>query len=166
MGDGVRIGVQGCALAVPHRKSGNNGVAAHGLIHAAAPLKGFDIGSKARGRFAQDIDDGCQRRPCPSRSDGASSAAGTPPDGSSAGRVCIAAGTHGDEMMGQLIVYLVQQRIGEHPDAPRHGGFLPHAQPARSGHRRASGASGTRLDMNRAFPARRTARRLNTCAIR
>ncbi len=41
------------------------------------------------------------------------------PDGSSVGRVCIATGTHGDEMMGQLIIYLVQQRIGEHPDALR-----------------------------------------------
>ena len=29
------------------------------------------------------------------------------PDGESVGRVCIATGTHGDEMMGQLIVYLV-----------------------------------------------------------
>ena len=41
------------------------------------------------------------------------------PDGESVGRVCIATGTHGDEMMGQLIVYLVQQRIAAHPDALR-----------------------------------------------
>ena len=45
------------------------------------------------------------------------------PDGESVGRVCIATGTHGDEMMGQLIVYLVQQRIAAHPDALRGTGF-------------------------------------------
>ena len=75
------------------------------------------------------------------------------PDGSSAGRVCIATGTHGDEMMGQLIIYLVQQRIGEHPDALRGTvDFYPMLNPLGLDIGERLVPSGTRLDMNRAFP--------------
>ena len=75
------------------------------------------------------------------------------PDGSSAGRVCIATGTHGDEMMGQLIIYLVQQRIGEHPDALRGTvDFYPMLYPLGLYIGERLVPSGTRLDMNRAFP--------------
>ena len=75
------------------------------------------------------------------------------PDGSSAGRVCIATGTHGDEMMGQLIIYLVQQHIGEHPDALRGTvDFYPMLNPLGLDIGERLVPSGTRLDMNRAFP--------------
>ena len=69
-------------------------------------------------------------------------------------------------MMGQLIIYLVQQRIGEHPDAFAARWIYPMLNPLGLDIGERLVPSGTRLDMNRAFPARRTARRLNTCAIR
>ena len=75
------------------------------------------------------------------------------PDGESVGRVCIATGTHGDEMMGQLIVYLVQQRIAAHPDALRGTvDFYPMLNPLGLDIGERMVPSGTRLDMNRAFP--------------
>lgn len=38
------------------------------------------------------------------------------PEGASAGRICIATGIHGDEMLGQLIVFGVAQRIMAQPE--------------------------------------------------
>ena len=80
-------------------------------VHAAAPLKGFTP-EKERvillktlttvASVALPIEERWSIKRCRYA-----------PDGESVGRVCIATGTHGDEMMGQLIVYLVQQRISE-----------------------------------------------------
>ena len=84
-------------------------------VHAAAPLKGFTP-EKERvillktlttvASVALPIEERWSIKRCRYA-----------PDGESVGRVCIATGTHGDEMMGQLIVYLVQQRIAAHPGA-------------------------------------------------
>ena len=125
MGDGVCIGCKGARLAVSIANRETTGAAAHGLIHAAAPLKGLISFQKERvvllktlttvASVALPIEERWSIKRCRYA-----------PDGSSAGRVCIATGTHGDEMMGQLIGSL---DIGER--------LVP---------------SGTRLDMNRAFP--------------
>ena len=56
-------------------------------------------------------------------------------------------------MMGQLIIYLVQQRISEHPDALRGTvDFYPMLNPLGLDIGERLVPSGTRLDMNRAFP--------------
>ena len=75
------------------------------------------------------------------------------PEGESVGRVCIAAGTHGDEMMGQLIVYSIQQRIAAQPEA-LHGvvDLYPMLNPLGLDISQRLVPSGIRLDMNRAFP--------------
>ena len=152
MGDGVRIGCKSARSAVPIANRETTGAAAHGLIHAAAPLKGLISFQKERvvllktlttvASVALPIEERWSIKRCRYA-----------PDGSSAGRVCIAAGTHGDEMMGQLIIYLVQQRIGEHPDALRGTvDFYPMLNPLGLDIGERLVPSGTRLDMNRAFP--------------
>ena len=152
MGDGVRIGCKSARLAVPIANRETTGAAAHGLIHAAAPLKGLISFQKERvvllktlttvASVALPIEERWSIKRCRYA-----------PDGSSAGRVCIATGTHGDEMMGQLIIYLVQQRIGEHPDVLRGTvDFYPMLNPLGLDIGERLVPSGTRLDMNRAFP--------------
>ena len=152
MGDGVRIGCKGARLAVPIANRETTGAAAHGLIHAAAPLKDLISFQKERvvllktlttvASVALPIEERWSIKRCRYA-----------PDGSSVGRVCIATGTHGDEMMGQLIIYLVQQRIGEHPDALRGTvDFYPMLNPLGLDIGERLVPSGTRLDMNRAFP--------------
>lgn len=73
--------------------------------------------------------------------------------GGGAGRLCIATGIHGDEMMGQLIVYDVARRI---MDAPEHlrgtVDIYPMLNPLGLDIGERMVPSGTRLDMNRAFP--------------
>ncbi len=68
-------------------------------------------------------------------------------------RLCIATGIHGDEMMGQLIVYGVAQRIMAHQEA-LHGivDIYPMLNPLGMDIGERMVPSGTRLDMNRAFP--------------
>ncbi len=112
MGDGVHIGCKVAYPAIPplaNRKS-------QGAVGSCrSPFEGLVSFEKEKVILLKTLTT-VPASPCPSRSDGASSAAGTPPT-ASVGRVCIATGTHGDEIMGQLIVYLVQQRIADHPDA-------------------------------------------------
>lgn len=68
-------------------------------------------------------------------------------------RVCIATGVHGDEMMGQLVVYDVAQRIMKQPEN-LHGTIdvYPMINPLGLDIGERMVPSGTRLDMNRAFP--------------
>ena len=74
-------------------------------------------------------------------------------EGASAGRVCIATGTHGDEMMGQLIVYRIEQRIAADPNALNGVvDFYPMLNPLGLDIAHRMVPSATRLDMNRAFP--------------
>ena len=74
-------------------------------------------------------------------------------EGASAGRVCIATGTHGDEMMGQLIVYRIEQRIAANPNALNGVvDFYPMLNPLGLDIAHRMVPSATRLDMNRAFP--------------
>ena len=76
-------------------------------------------------------------------------------EGESAGRLCIATGIHGDEMMGQLIVFGVARRIMAQPEH-LHGivDIYPMLNPLGldSGSRMVP--STAQLDMNRAFPGR------------
>ena len=68
-------------------------------------------------------------------------------------RLCIATGTHGDEVMGQLILFGIAQRIKSHPDAL--SGTLdlyPMLNPLGLDLNERMVPSQTRLDMNRAFP--------------
>lgn len=73
-------------------------------------------------------------------------------DGAS-GRLCIATGIHGDEKMGQLVVYDVAQRIKRSPEH-LHGvvDIYPMLNPLGLDLGERTVPSGTRLDMNRAFP--------------
>ena len=68
-------------------------------------------------------------------------------------RVCIATGVHGDEMMGQLVVYDIAQRIMKQPEN-LHGTIdvYPMLNPLGLDIGERMVPSGTRLDMNRAFP--------------
>lgn len=77
------------------------------------------------------------------------------PDGESKGRVCIATGIHGDEIMGQLIVYGVVRRIMAEPQN-LHGivDVYPMLNPLGLDIGERMVPSTTRLDMNRAFPGR------------
>ena len=70
-----------------------------------------------------------------------------------AGRLCIATGIHGDERMGQLIVYNVAQRIQKEPQH-LHGvvDVYPMLNPLGLDLGERTVPSGNRLDMNRAFP--------------
>ena len=76
----------------------------------------------------------------------------TPAQGA-VGRVCIATGIHGDEMMGQLIVYGVVSRIMEQQEH-LHGvvDVYPMLNPLGLDVGERLVPLGTRLDMNRAFP--------------
>lgn len=69
------------------------------------------------------------------------------------GRLCIATGIHGDERMGQLIVYDVAQRIQREPQH-LHGivDIYPMLNPLGLDLCERTVPSGNRLDMNRAFP--------------
>lgn len=69
------------------------------------------------------------------------------------GRLCIATGIHGDERMGQLIVYDVAQRIMREPHH-LHGtvDIYPMLNPLGLDLGERTVPSGNRLDMNRAFP--------------
>lgn len=69
------------------------------------------------------------------------------------GRLCIATGIHGDERMGQLIVYDVAQRIMREPQH-LHGtvDIYPMLNPLGLDLGERTVPSGNRLDMNRAFP--------------
>ena len=68
-------------------------------------------------------------------------------------RVCNATGVHGDEMMGQLVVYDVAQRIMKQPEN-LHGtiDIYPMINPLGLDIGERMVPSGTHLDMNRAFP--------------
>lgn len=74
-------------------------------------------------------------------------------DDGAAGRLCIATGIHGDERMGQLIVYDVAQRIQKEPQH-LHGtvDIYPMLNPLGLDLGERTVPSGNRLDMNRAFP--------------
>ena len=75
------------------------------------------------------------------------------PEEGGGGRVCIAAGIHGDEMMGQLICYEVAARILKEPD--RLAGVVdiyPMLNPLGLDIGERMVPVGTRLDMNLAFP--------------
>ncbi len=77
------------------------------------------------------------------------------PQGKSAGRLCIAAGTHGDEMMGQLICFGVAERIQQEPE--RLSGTVdiyPMLNPLGLDIAERMVPVGNRLDMNLAFPGR------------
>ncbi len=75
------------------------------------------------------------------------------PEGEPKGRVCIAAGIHGDEMMGQLICYEVGARIRSEPE--KLAGIVdiyPMLNPLGLDIGERMVPVGTRLDMNLAFP--------------
>lgn len=77
------------------------------------------------------------------------------PDSSSKGRVCIATGIHGDEMMGQYIVYHIAQRIRKNPNALLGTVDLyPMLNPLGLDILERTAPTGTQLDMNRSFPGR------------
>ncbi len=75
------------------------------------------------------------------------------PEDGGAGRVCIVTGIHGDEMMGQLIVFGIARRI---MDAQEHlhgiVDIYPMLNPLGLDIGERLVPSGTRLDMNRSFP--------------
>ncbi len=79
------------------------------------------------------------------------------PETGAKGRVCIAAGIHGDEMMGQLICYEVALRIQKEPDCL--AGVVdiyPMLNPLGLDIGERMVPVGTRLDMNLAFPGSET----------
>ena len=75
------------------------------------------------------------------------------PEGESAGRICIATGIHGDEMLGQLILFGVAQRITAQPDH-LHGtvDLYPMLNPLGLDIGERMTPMMNHLDMNRAFP--------------
>ena len=76
-------------------------------------------------------------------------------DGAAAGRLCIVTGIHGDEMMGQLIVFGVANRIMAQPEH-LHGivDIYPMLNPLGLDCGSRMVPSTAQLDMNRAFPGR------------
>ena len=75
------------------------------------------------------------------------------PESASAGRLCIAAGTHGDEMMGQLVCFQVAERIQREPQHLRGVvDIYPMLNPLGLDIAERMVPVGTRLDMNLAFP--------------
>lgn len=74
-------------------------------------------------------------------------------DDNAGGRLCLATGIHGDERMGQLIVYDVAQRIMQSPQH-LHGtvDIYPMLNPLGLDLGERTVPFGNRLDMNRAFP--------------
>ena len=77
------------------------------------------------------------------------------PEGASAARLCIATGIHGDEMMGQLIVFGVANHIMSKPEC-LHGivDIYPMLNPLGLDCGSRMVPSTAQLDMNRAFPGR------------
>ena len=75
------------------------------------------------------------------------------PEGESAGRICIATGIHGDEMLGQLILFGVAQRITAQPEH-LHGtvDLYPMLNPLGLDIGERMTPMMNHLDMNRAFP--------------
>lgn len=75
------------------------------------------------------------------------------PEEGGEGRVCIATGMHGDEMMGQLIVYGIASRILKNPEH-LHGtvDIYPMLNPQGLDISERMVPASTRLDMNRVFP--------------
>jgi predicted deacylase len=75
------------------------------------------------------------------------------PEGESTGRICIATGIHGDEMLGQLIAFGVAQRITAHPEH-LHGtvDIYPMLNPLGLDIGERMMPMMNHLDMNRAFP--------------
>lgn len=69
------------------------------------------------------------------------------------GRLCLSTGLHGDERMGQLVVYEIAQRIQRQPDC-LHGtvDIYPMLNPLGLDLSERTVPLGNRLDMNRAFP--------------
>ncbi len=89
------------------------------------------------------------------------------PDSRPAGRLCIAAGIHGDEMMGQLICYEVAARIRREPEAL--AGIVdiyPMLNPLGLDIGERMVPVGTRLDMNLAFPGSDTGTPLEILCFR
>ncbi len=77
------------------------------------------------------------------------------PDNGGNGRVCIATGIHGDEMMGQYILYHIARRIRKTPNALLGTVDLyPMLNPLGLDVLERTAPTGTQLDMNRAFPGR------------
>ena len=75
------------------------------------------------------------------------------PEDGGTGRVCLATGIHGDEMMGQLVVYAVAKRIREQPEALRGTvDMYPMLNPLGMDIGQRMVPTITQLDMNRAFP--------------
>lgn len=75
------------------------------------------------------------------------------PEGESAGRVCLATGIHGDELIGQLICYGVAQRIAAQPEH-LHGivDIYPMLNPLGLDTSERMTPMMNYLDMNRSFP--------------
>ena len=75
------------------------------------------------------------------------------PEGGAAGRICIATGIHGDEMLGQLIAFGVAQRIAAQPEQ-LHGtvDIYPMLNPMGLDMCERMTPMMNHLDMNRAFP--------------
>ena len=68
-------------------------------------------------------------------------------------RLCLASGIHGDEMMGQLVVYGVARKLMAEPDALQGTvDIYPMLNPLGMDIGERMVPAGTRLDMNRAFP--------------
>ena len=75
------------------------------------------------------------------------------PEGATGGRICLATGIHGDEMLGQLIVFGVAQRITDQPEC-LHGtvDIYPMLNPMGLDIGERMTPMMNHLDMNRAFP--------------
>lgn len=75
------------------------------------------------------------------------------PEGAAGGRICIATGIHGDEMLGQLVVFGVAQRIMAQPGR-LHGtvDIYPMLNPLGLDISERMAPMMNHLDMNRAFP--------------
>ena len=77
----------------------------------------------------------------------------SPSDREPSGRICIATGIHGDELMGQLVVYNVAQKLSQYPNSLC--GIVdiyPMLNPLGLDLTERMVPSRTQLDMNRAFP--------------
>ena len=75
------------------------------------------------------------------------------PEGASAGRICLASGIHGDELIGQLILHGIAQRIQQHPEH-LHGtvDIYPMLNPLGLDTSERMTPMMNYLDMNRSFP--------------
>ena len=90
------------------------------------------------------------------------------PEGGGRGRICLVSGIHGDETLGQLVIFNVVQRIMAQPEHLRGiADMYPMLNPLGLDIGERMVPVGTRLDMNRSFPGsgdgtplERTCRRL------